>query len=82
VIGVQPPLRPDLYAALQGMPHRRAFLDAVRRTLPETLSRYGFPCFDFTAPDSIGASSGEFLDWAHARESVWMRISARIRKEL
>lgn len=82
VVGVLPPYRADVYAALEAS-EQHAYFAPARAAVNEMFTQRGLPVFDFTEISTImGVGEGEMSDTVHSSTRLSARMFAQMAREV
>jgi len=81
VIGLLLPFRNDFFDALIQTEGQKDFLTSFRQKVPLLMKQHGFTCYDFTAPESLGLTTEDFLDMYHLKPEAFQKVMMKVTVE-
>jgi hypothetical protein len=68
VVGFTPPFSPTIYNKIMSMPQNYGYLSLLAPGVKPLFDKYGFTYYDFTDPQSLGATDKDIPDGIHTTE--------------
>ena len=78
LIGFIPPFPHDVYAQLEKMKDKDAFVFKLPSAIKPLFDEYGASFFDFSDLAKLGAGDEEAFDGAHASEKAYLRLTLKL----